>query len=133
MPVKMVELLNVKLFEQIYFFVNVYAPKTELNRKSIFEKLHEWILQYSLNMDNVVVCWDLNYCLSDKDRLPATHLKNSSPIKLQAIINSLKFTDLWALKNILCSKWLVYDNCKCLIVPPFDEKQVDHDWVSVTC
>ena len=143
-------LLNVKLFEQIYCFVNVYAPNTELNRKSIFEKVHKWILQYSLNMDNLVVCGDLNTCLSDKDRLPATHLKDSSRIKLQSIINSLKLTDLWALKNpnvlgftfldkqhntksrldyILCSKGLVYDKCKCLIVPSFNKKQVDHDLV----
>ena len=143
-------LLNVKMFDQIFCLVNVYAHNIESNRKQLFEKLKKWILQFSKTSSNIIVGGDFNTCLRDIDREPKTHLKDSSRSKLNNIITNLKLIDTWASKHtnkngftyldkrcntksrldyLFMSEKLLDINYRSNIIQSFNKKQIDHDLV----
>ena len=92
-------LLNVKIYDQIFCLVNVYAPNTEKARKDLSIKVKKWIVQFGLTNVNVILGGDLNTCLRDINRCPQTHLKDTSRIKLNDVITDLNLRDIWASKN----------------------------------
>ena len=80
-------LLNVKYDNNITSFVNVYAPNNEADRISFFKRLQSFINQNSMNLENVLMCGDLN-CILNKER-------DKSAKVLQNITTIMNMSDTW--------------------------------------
>ena len=61
-------LVNVKFFDEIYCLTNVYAPNSESERRDFFAEIENWIHDHRLNVRNVIIAGDFNYCILDVDR-----------------------------------------------------------------
>ena len=143
-------LVNAKVFDQIFCFINVYAHNIESKRKQLFDKVKKWVLQYSQTTTNLIIGGDFNSCLREMDREPKTHLKDTSRNKLNDVMNSLSLIDVWASKHpdikgftymdknvktksrldyIFISEKLLDLKYNSKIVPSFNNRQIDHDLV----
>ena len=90
-------LINIKIDEDIYTVVNVYAPNIIKERINFMKQLATWIAQYSLNLDNLILCGDMNCCCENKDRRNQNGDKSNR--FLNKCINSLHLKDIWRLAH----------------------------------
>ena len=74
--------------EKHYTFVNIYAHNNDNQRVTFFEKVKNWILKYSVNLENVCLCGDFNCCLDRES-------KDKSATKLSKIIKQLNMCDIY--------------------------------------
>ncbi len=89
-------LTNLKIEgEDVLSIVSIYAPNNEKDRKAFFKNLSKWTLQYAYNTDNIVICGDFNCCLEDDDRIPRTHLNDSSRLAMLTMMKMCKLKDVW--------------------------------------
>jgi len=75
--------------------ISIYAPNVEKNRKDFFKNMSKWIMKYSVSSDQLIVCGDHNCCLNDEDRIPNTHLKDSSRFAMKHMMKYCKLQDIW--------------------------------------
>ena len=71
-------LLNVKIHDEVYCLTNIYAPNSEIERKTIFTTVENWLQNHSVNVTQIIIGGDFNCCLLDNDREPKTHLRDAS-------------------------------------------------------
>ena len=88
-------LLNVKINEENYSIVCIYAPNGIKERSDFFKNLNRWINRYAINTDNLIVCGDMNCCLGDLDRRPATHINDASRKHMNNFMTSNDLCDMW--------------------------------------
>ena len=81
-------LINITYKEKHYTFVNIYAHNNDNQRVAFFEKVKNWILKYSVNLENVCLCGDF-YCCLDRET------KDKSATKLSKIIKQLNLCDIF--------------------------------------
>jgi len=108
-------LTNVKVEDRKELTIlSVYAPNDEKGRKVFYKKMTKWVMQHSLNTENLILCGDLNCCINDEDRIPRTHLKDTSRIALRNMLKFCKLIDVWDVycKNKQCRYTYCNNTCK---------------------
>ena len=68
-------LVNIKINSEIISLVNVYAPNSEIERTSFYSEVEKWIIDHSLNVNNLVIAGGFNCCHLASDDQPPTHLR----------------------------------------------------------
>ena len=84
-------LINATYEQNIFSFVNIYAPNDNGERVQFFKKLKTFISQNTMNENAILLCGDFNCC---KDRL---HDKSYS--KLLDTLRYLDLSDIWLEKH----------------------------------
>ena len=105
-------LINIEFQGNILSIVSVYAPPHEVERMVFFEKLTEWILKYADNVENIIFPGDLNCCLFQSDRSPATTRNGKSAASFAKLLLQCKVNDSWLLTNLNIPGYTYYDK-KC--------------------
>ena len=85
-------LINIKMNVEV---INVYSPNSETDRISFYGTV-----DFSLNINKIVIAGDFNYCLLDTDRQPKTHLKDKSRPCLKELLKTNSLVDTLHLPNI---------------------------------
>jgi exodeoxyribonuclease-3 len=75
--------------------VNLYAPNDKKERKTFFSRCLKWINKHNKAGSNILVGGDMNCCINDNDRQPATHLQDYSRHAFRELINGLDLFDCW--------------------------------------
>ena len=55
-------LANVKLDDKNMTLINIYAPNSQNDRKTFFNKILKWSLLYALNKDEIIMGGRLQLC-----------------------------------------------------------------------
>ena len=84
-------LVNVRYDENVFTFVNVYAPNNDNDRVIFFKKLKTFISRNTLNENDILLCGDFNCC---KGRI-----YDKSYMKLLDTVRCLDLTDVWIDKH----------------------------------
>ena len=86
-------LVNVRFIpnENVFTFVNVYAPNNDNDRVIFFKKLKTFISRNTLNENAILLCGDFNCC---KGRI-----YDKSYMKLLDTVRCLDLTDVWIDKH----------------------------------
>ena len=92
-------LVNVKMLDTVYSFICIYAPNCIKERCEFFKSLQKWIHNHALNIDNIIMCGDMNCCLGDKDRNPPNHKKDLSRTAMTKLIKYINLDDMWSKMN----------------------------------
>ena len=71
-------LVNVKIMNEDYTFVSVYAPNIEKIRNEYNQKLSKFIMEHTISFENLFICGDFNCCLLDSDRNKISHMKEGN-------------------------------------------------------
>ena len=90
-------LINIKLNEDIYTVVNIYAPNLDTERKHFLNRTINWVKQHAYSMNNVIIIGDLNSTESPKDRT-SERLDGTSRF-LKTFKSELGITDSWRKSN----------------------------------
>ena len=63
-------LINIKLLfsNEVYTFINVYAPNNVQQRIIFLQKVNKFINQHAKSHKNIIMCGDFNTCETQKDR-----------------------------------------------------------------
>ena len=80
-------LLNVKHEDNILSIVNIYAPNNESDRINFFKRLQSFINNYSMNVENIIICGDFN-CVLSKER-------DKSSACLKKLVKNVNLCDVW--------------------------------------
>ena len=80
-------LVNVKIYDNLITFINVYAPNNENARIAFFNRLKSFTTKHSCESSKMILCGDFN-CNFDKKN-------DKSNKRLFETINNLDFVDLW--------------------------------------
>ena len=56
-----IQLVNVKIDDQIMTLMNVYAPNNISERKTFFSKMQKWIDKFAQNENNLLIGGDFNF------------------------------------------------------------------------
>jgi len=62
-------------------------------------KVQKWINKYARYKESIIVGGDLNCCLKNEDRTPATHLNDKSRKALQNVLQNCELIDAWSDKH----------------------------------
>ena len=84
-------LVNVKLNDNIFSLVNVYAPNNESNRLDFFKKLKLFISHHCRDENNVIIAGDFNCKIAERN--------DKSSCKLNDIVNCFELRDIWVDKH----------------------------------
>lgn len=84
-------LVNVKIDDKNFTFVNIFAPHDDLKRTAFFERMKRFITLHSLQESDKYLCGDFNCSFERKH--------DKSHKKLAEIINYLDLVDIWKQKN----------------------------------
>ena len=88
-------LVNVVINQKEFVIVNCYAPNEESERIKWFGNLVHWVNKNATNLNNLIVCGDLNCCLGINDRSTSSHTNDKSRSVLSNIIQELNLKDYW--------------------------------------
>jgi len=88
-------LLNIEHEGSAISLVNLYAPNDKKERKVFFSRCLKWIHKHNNAGSNLFVGGDMNCCLNDNDRCPATHLQDYSRKTFRSFIEGLELNDCW--------------------------------------
>ena len=83
--------LNLKINEKCFTFVNVYAPNDDKTKHAFFEKLKKYITQHAMYMENMYIFGDFN-CNFEK-------VADRSQGKLRALLAHFDLIDVWQNKH----------------------------------
>ena len=84
-------LVNVKLNDNIFSLVNVYAPNNEPNRLDFFKKLKLFISHLCIDENNVIIAGDFNCKIAERN--------DKSSCKLNDIVNCFELRYIWVDKH----------------------------------
>ncbi len=90
-------LLNVKIKNDTYTYVNVYAPTNEQQRITFFNELNQWIIQHAESLTNVIIGGDVNTVLNPSDR--ASGKTGTCANSLKEVLQVIGVSDVWKYKN----------------------------------
>lgn len=89
-------LINVKINDNIYTIVNVYAPNDRKQRNTFYKQVKTFILNHSLG--SIIIGGDWNEIQHTDDRL-SKKIPKEPVNNLKLLIKELKLSDPWKLKN----------------------------------
>ena len=92
-------LINCKIFETYFTFINIYAPNKPSERNAYFRNMPSWILSNEIH--NMIIAGDFNCILDkfkDKRGGNVNHLLNSISV-FKSFCSNLKVVDAWRFKN----------------------------------
>ena len=92
-------LLNIELLHnnEIYTFINVYAPNDVQQRINFLKKINNFINQHAKSHKNIIICGDFNTCDNQNDRASLKFDQSSEHFRHLKISNNL--TDSFKHKN----------------------------------
>ena len=79
--------LNLKINEKCFTFLNVYAPNDEKTKHTFFDKLKKYITQHAMYMENMYIFGDFN-CNFEK-------VNDRSQGKLRSLLTHFVLIDVW--------------------------------------
>ena len=53
-------LVNIKIDDTNMTLINIYAPNNQNDRKTFFNKILKWSMQFALNKDEIIMGGDFN-------------------------------------------------------------------------
>ncbi len=89
-------MINISHNGTVFTLVNLYAPNDERERCNFYKNVSKWFNKNAMNVENSIVCGDMNCCLNDQDRKPATHLNDKSRSEFLNFISSNNLNDLFS-------------------------------------
>ena len=87
-------LLNIKINDSFYTFVNIYAPNSENERIEFFENLIDWVRSNAKFIDKLITCGDWNCCFYKNARSTNTHRNDKSRASLKLFLNAFSLLDV---------------------------------------
>ena len=87
--------VNIECQGEDIALVNLYAPNDKKERRNFYNKCLKWVNRCNKAGPNLVIGGDMNCCLLDSDRTPATHLQDCSRKAFRCLIDSLDLQDCW--------------------------------------
>ena len=90
-----IQLVNVKIENQVMTIMNVYAPNNISDRKTFFSKIHKWIDKFAQNENNLIIGGDFNFTENDLDRYKYSSTKDASSTTYKNLIDSKNLNDVW--------------------------------------
>jgi exonuclease III len=144
--------LKVKIADEIYVLVNVYAPCTENQQVQFFRGVRSQLFRLGvISLDNIIVGGDFNCVMSEADKMGgADVLKRKTGFAIHQIMDDFDLHDVWRVKNpnaraftwrqktprVCCRLdfWLVSDHLQDKVVDVSIEPSIrsDHSLISVT-
>ena len=89
-------LTNIKIEEEIFTILNIYAPNNMNERKSFFYKIQKWIDKFAMNEQKLIIGGDFNYTDENKlDRITCRSAKDCSSVSYKSLINNKNLHDVW--------------------------------------
>jgi exonuclease III len=61
-------LINIKVNEEMYTVVNIYAPNCVKARIDFLKKSKTWIKRYTEDIDRLIISGDINCSMDKRDR-----------------------------------------------------------------
>ena len=90
-------IMNIRINQIEYCFVNVYAPNNCRDRILFYKELEIAINRYACSKTELILGGDFNCALNETDKV--SKLLDSSTPKLKKIINTLDLHDAWKKLN----------------------------------
>ena len=93
-------LVNLKIEEETFSLLNIYAPNNMSDRKSFFFKVQKWIDRFSINEEKIIIGGDFNFIEENKlDRSSKNTSKDSSSVSYKNLTNTKNLHDVWRQLN----------------------------------
>ena len=93
-------LVNLKIKEENFSLLNIYAPNNMSDRKSFFFKVQKWIDRFAINEEKIIIGGDFNFTEENKlDRSSNNTSKDSSSISYKNLTNTKNLHDVWRQLN----------------------------------
>lgn len=86
-------LINVKVNNELYTIVNLYAPNNVKDRIDFLKKTKAWVKKYAKDEDMLIICGDINCCMESRDRKKENGDKSN--VQLRNLVKSLRLKDAW--------------------------------------
>ena len=91
-----IQLVNVRIDDQIMTLMNVYAPNNISERKTFFSKMQKWIDKFAQNENNLIIGGDFNFTENNAlDRYNQTNTKDASSVTYKNLIDTKNLSDVW--------------------------------------
>ena len=90
-------LANVKLDDKNMTLINIYAPNSQNDRKTFFNKILKWSLLYALNKDEIIMGGDFN-CVESQKLDRNENSQYSTDVNVKSYLNlkeKLQLSDIW--------------------------------------
>ena len=86
-------LVNLKIEEESFSLLNIYAPNNMSDRKSFFFEIQKWIDKFAINEQKIIIGGDYNFTEENKlDRSLNNTSKDSSSVAYRNLTNTKKST-----------------------------------------
>ena len=93
-------LVNLKVEEETFSLLNIYAPNNMSDRKSFFFKVQKWIDRFAINEEKIIIGGDFNFTEDNKlDRSSNNNSKDSSSVSYKNLTNTKNLHDVWRQLN----------------------------------
>ena len=93
-------LVNLKIEEETFSLLNIYAPNNMSDRKSFFYKVQKWIDRFAINEEKIIIGGDFSFTEENKlDRSSNNTSKDSSSVSNKNLTNTKNLHDVWRQLN----------------------------------
>ena len=100
-------LVNIKIEDKHLTLINIYAPNSQNERKTFFNKLQKWSMQSALNKDEIIIGGDYNCVESHKlDRHEnSTYTRDTSLKSYLNLKDKLQLIDTWRVMHPMTKQY----------------------------
>ena len=90
-----IQLINVKIEDQLITIMNIYAPNNSNDRKTFFSKVQKWIDRFAHDESHLIIGGDFNFTENELDRHNKTNTKDVSSVTYKNLIETKNLNDVW--------------------------------------
>ena len=88
-------IVNFEYNDTTFSAVSVYAPNSENERIQYLIKLEDWIKEFALGIENLIIGGDFNCTLPKYETAAKNHIRDKSKLYVEKLINNLHCTDIF--------------------------------------
>ena len=93
-------LVNLKMEDDIFTIINIYAPNNMSDRKAFFFKIQKWIDKFAMNDQKLIIGGDFNFTEDNiLDRSSVNTTKDCSSTSYKVLTSTKCLHDVWRQLN----------------------------------